>query len=246
MVAGDRPPSSTSKEEEEKEEEEETSSFPNSSQFVAQRQTPMVVQGPHYFNGYGFLYVCLFLSASLLGLLVTMHFALCSLACRPFRVEEEVAVLVVVFGGGMFRWRLVLLVTMHFALCSFACRPFRSKSWWLRSSSTSTVVCLWVVLLENTQHALCLRARRCSAVACTAGFTGVDASRAVFPSLSSGLRCSASWPVWTRRTVARSSSFPAVTCARFVLLVLRLAMCSLWLSAGPRAGRYYAVGWFYW
>ena len=63
----------------------------------------------------------------------------------------------------------------------------------------------WVVLLEKTQFALCLRARPCSAVACTAGFAGVDASRAVFPSLSSGLRCSASWPVWTRRTVARSS-----------------------------------------
>ena len=62
MVAGDRPPSSTSKEEEEKEEEEETSSFPNSSQFVAQRQISMVVQGPHYFNGSGYLYVCLFCS----------------------------------------------------------------------------------------------------------------------------------------------------------------------------------------
>ena len=31
---------------------------------------------------------------------------------------------------------------------------------------------------------------------------------------------------------------PAVICARLVLLVFRLALCSLWLSAGPRAGRY--------
>ena len=38
--------------------------------------------------------------------------------------------------------------------------------------------------------------------------------------------------------MARSPTFPAVTCARLVLLVLRLAMCSLWLSEGPRAGRY--------
>ena len=56
--------------------------------------------------------------------------------------------------------------------------------------------------------------------------------------LSSGPRCLASWTVWTRRTVARSSSILAVLCARLVLLVFRLALCSLWLSAGPRAGRY--------
>ena len=41
------------------------------------------------------------LSASSLGLLVTMHFALCSLACRPFRVEELVAALVVDLDSGM-------------------------------------------------------------------------------------------------------------------------------------------------
>ena len=35
-----------------------------------------------------------------LGLLVTMHFALCSLACRPCWVEEGVAALVVVSGSG--------------------------------------------------------------------------------------------------------------------------------------------------
>ena len=36
-----------------------------------------------------------------LGLLVTIHFALCSLACRPFGDEEGVAALVVVSGSGM-------------------------------------------------------------------------------------------------------------------------------------------------
>ena len=36
-----------------------------------------------------------------LGLLVTMHFALCSLACRPFWVDEGVAALVVVSGSGL-------------------------------------------------------------------------------------------------------------------------------------------------
>ena len=55
---------------------------------------------------------------------------------------------------------------------------------------------------------------------------------------SSGLRCSASRPVWTRRTMARSSSIRAVACAWLVFLVSRLALCSLWLSAGSRAGRY--------
>ena len=35
---------------------------------------------------------------------------------------------------------------------------------------------------------------------CKVGFTGDSAPRAVFPSLSSGPRCSASWPVRTRRT----------------------------------------------
>ena len=42
---------------------------------------------------------------------------------------------------------------------------------------------------------------------------------------STGLRCLASWPVWTRRTVA-------VVCARLVLMVtMHLALCSLpWLA----------------
>ena len=65
---------------------------------------------------------------------------------------------------------------------------------------------------------------------------------------SSGMRCSASWPVCTRRTVARSSSIPAVAFARLVSLVLRLALCSL-VVAGPRAGgldqkNNYVLGWF--
>ena len=41
------------------------------------------------------------------------------------------------------------------------------------------------------------------------------------------------------------------TCARLVLLVSRLAVCSLWLSAGPgQLGldqkNNYLLGWFYW
>ena len=49
-----------------------------------------------------------------------------------------------------------------------------------------------------------------------------------FPSLSTGSRCSASWSVWTRRTVCtarlwpRSPSTWTVACARLVLLVLLL------------------------
>ena len=44
-----------------------------------------------------------------------------------------------------------------------------------------------------------------------------------------GPGCSASWPLWNRRTVlfVRSSSFLAVACARLVLLVLRRVVCSL-------------------
>ena len=78
--------------------------------------------------------------------------------------------------------------------------------------------------------------------------------------LSSGLRCSASWPFCTRRTVARLSSILAVACAGLVLLVtmhlaflfpfgvrtvavaftwlvllvtMHLALCSLPWFAGP-------------
>ena len=39
--------------------------------------------------------------------------------------------------------------------------------------------------------------------------------------LSTGLRCSASWPVCTRRTGRRSSSFIAVACAMLVFCWLR-------------------------
>ena len=48
-------------------------------------------------------------------------------------------------------------------------------------------------------------------------------------------RCSASWTVCTRRTVARSSSIPVAAFARLVSLVLRLALCSL--VDGRPAGR---------
>ena len=46
---------------------------------------------------------------------------------------------------------------------------------------------------------------------CKVGFLGYVAPRAVFPSLSSGPRCSASWPVWTRMIFS--------ACARLGLLV---------------------------
>ena len=52
--------------------------------------------------------------------------------------------------------------------------------------------------------------------------------------LSTGLRCSASWPVCTRRTFPRSSSFMAVAYATLVWLVpMHLTFCSLLASPGP-------------
>ena len=58
--------------------------------------------------------------------------------------------------------------------------------------------------------------------------------------LSTGPRCSASWPVWTRRKVLRY--FPAAACARLVLLViLHLALYSLLLSSGPRCSASWLV-----
>ena len=50
---------------------------------------------------------------------------------------------------------------------------------------------------------------------CKAGIAGVYAPRAVFLSLSSGPRCSASWLVWTRRLA-------------LLVLTLSLALCSSW------------------
>ena len=52
--------------------------------------------------------------------------------------------------------------------------------------------------------------------------------------LSTGLRCSASWPVCTRRTFPSSSSFMVVAFAILVWLVpMHLALCSLLTSLGP-------------
>ena len=49
-----------------------------------------------------------------------------------------------------------------------------------------------------------------------------------------GLKCSASWPVCTRRTPPRSSSIMAVASAMLVWLVMmRLTLCSLLASPGP-------------
>ena len=48
------------------------------------------------------------------------------------------------------------------------------------------------------------------------------------------LRCSASWPVCTRRTAPRSSSFLAIACAMLVWLVtIHFASCSFLASPGP-------------
>ena len=53
---------------------------------------------------------------------------------------------------------------------------------------------------------------------------------AVFPSFVDWLRCLASWPIWTRKTVA-------VVCTGLVLLVTMLpALCSLLRLAGPESG----------
>ena len=52
---------------------------------------------------------------------------------------------------------------------------------------------------------------------------------------STGLRCLASWPVWTRRTVA-------VVCTRLVLLVtMLLALCSFPWLAGPESSAFWPV-----
>ena len=57
---------------------------------------------------------------------------------------------------------------------------------------------------------------------------------AVLRRVSTGPRCSASLSVWTRWTVARSSSFLAVACVMLVWLVtMHLALCSLLASPGP-------------
>ena len=55
---------------------------------------------------------------------------------------------------------------------------------------------------------------------CRVGFTGYDVPRVMFPSGVASPGCSASWPVWTRKTIA-------VSCTRLVLLVtMHLALCS--------------------
>ena len=62
-----------------------------------------------------------------------------------------------------------------------------------------------------------------------------DMLRAVFLLVAGRPRCSASWPLWIRRTSTRSSSALAVACARMVLLVcvsMPLALCFDWFL-GP-------------
>ena len=68
-----------------------------------------------------------------------------------------------------------------------------------------------------------------------AGFTGYDAPRAVFPSLSSGPRCLSSRPVWTRRTVlCEVSGGFAMSCGgeSFSWLCLRLCMGQRYAGEG--------------
>ena len=73
-----------------------------------------------------------------------------------------------------------------------------------------------------------------------AGFPGDDAFRVVFSSVVGWHRCSASWPVCTRRTSTRSL-FLAVACARLVFLVhdVRYVPFGFWQARDARHhGRY--------
>ena len=63
---------------------------------------------------------------------------------------------------------------------------------------------------------------------CKVRFPGFSAPRAVFPSLSSGPRCSASWPVWIRRI------FRHVQGLVCWYLTMSLALCSSWFVSGPK------------
>ena len=58
-------------------------------------------------------------------------------------------------------------------------------------------------------------------------FSGFDASHAVFPSSVGMPEFPGILAGMARRTVVRSSSIPAASCAKLGLLVLRLAVCSL-------------------
>ena len=76
---------------------------------------------------------------------------------------------------------------------------------------------------RKRRHPRGVRIRRC----------GRPLVRSVPFPLSTGLRCSASWPVCTRRTFPRFSSFMAVAYALLVWLVpMHLALCSLLTSLG--------------
>ena len=75
-----------------------------------------------------------------LGLLVTMHFALCSLACRPSVVEEKVAALVVVSGSGLCFPGFAGLDASGAKFPTFAGRKLPC------SSSIMAVVCVILVL----------------------------------------------------------------------------------------------------
>ena len=75
---------------------------------------------------------------------------------------------------------------------------------------------------------------------------------------SPGLRCSASWPIWTGRTVSREfgalvvdsgnglcrAGFAGFSRAVFLFVVVRPKM--LRIMAGMHKKDSYAVGWFYW
>ena len=61
-----------------------------------------------------------------------------------------------------------------------------------------------------------------------------------------GQRCSASWPVWTRRTVMCLAGFTGdgTSCAVFFSVVCRPEM--LGIMAGLDQKDSYVLGWFYW
>ena len=89
-----------------------------------------------------------------------------------------------------------------------------------------------------------VRIRRCGQGFCSR--SSLSSARMMPFTLSSllgaGPRCAASWLICSRRTVARSSSFLAVACARLVLLVIMLlVLCSLLLLPGPRCSTSWPV-----
>ena len=83
-------------------------------------------------------------------------------------------------------------------------------------------LCAWLVLLVTVHLALCS-----------------------FQSFA-GRRCSASWPVWTRRTVMCLAGFTGdgTSCTVFFSVVCRPEMLGIMASLDQKDS--YVLGWFYW